>query len=328
MNQATERSGGADGRPAPLGPVGGTVVPRFAGASTFVRLPAIEEVTSYDIGIFGVPFDAGTSFRPGARFGPLAVRIASRNLRPAYHQELGTAPFQAVQVVDAGDVPLTPFDIEAAIGQIDDYARDALGSRARLVSVGGDHTIALGTLRAVHGRHGPVALVRFDAHLDAWDTYFGAAYTHGTVFRRAFEEGLLVRDHSVHVGIRGPLYSAKGLDDDLSFGFQIVRATDLESMELPGVVELVGRRVGDLPVYLSVDIDVLHPAFAPGTGTPEVGGLSSRELLSLLRGLDGLAIVAADVVAVAPAYGHAEIAALAAATVVFDMVTLMASSGI
>ncbi|HLI43961.1 MAG TPA: arginase family protein [Acidimicrobiales bacterium] len=158
------------------------------------------------------------------------------------------------------------------------------------------------------------------------DTYFGAPYTHGTVFRRAFEEGLLVPDHSVHIGIRGPLYSGQDLEDDARFGFQIVRASDLEVKELEEVVASVIARVGDVPVYLSVDIDVLDPAFAPGTGTPEMGGLTSRELLRLLRGMDGLPLVAADVVEVAPAYDHAEITALAAATVVFDVVTLMAKA--
>jgi agmatinase len=316
----TERTQG----PSLVQPADGTVVPRFAGASTFVRLPSIEQCGRYDIGVLGAPFDNGTSFRPGARFGPLAVRAASRNLRPAYHQELGLAPFESVQVVDAGDVPVTPFDIDAAIEQIHHHAVDVLGEDARLITIGGDHTIALGALRAVRDRHGPVAMVHFDAHLDTWDTYFGAPATHGTVFRRAFEEGLLIRDHSVHVGIRGPLYSQRDLEDDARFGFQIVRASDLEVMALEEVVASVRARVGDAPAYLSVDIDVLDPAFAPGTGTPEAGGLSSRELLRLLRGLDGIPLVASDVVEVGPAYDHAEVTALAAATVAFDMVTLMA----
>src|SRR5579875_870751 len=326
MSDTPGGAGSRKGGGPVVAPVAGTVVPRFAGASTFVRLPAIEQVARYDIGILGVPFDGGTSFRPGARFGPLAVRTASRNLRPAYHQELALAPFESVQVVDAGDVPVTPFDIEEALGQIHGFAREVVGSGARLVSVGGDHTVALGALRAVSDRHGPVALIHFDAHLDTWDTYFGAPYTHGTVFRRAFEEGLLVPDHSVHIGIRGPLYSGQDLEDDARFGFQIVRASDLEVKELEEVVASVIARVGDVPVYLSVDIDVLDPAFAPGTGTPEMGGLTSRELLRLLRSMDGLPLVAADVVEVAPAYDHAEITALAAATVVFDVVTLMAKA--
>ena len=171
---------------------------------------------------------------------------------------------------------------------------------------------------------GPVALIHFDAHLDTWDTYFNAPLTHGTVFRRAFEEGLLVADHSMHVGIRGPLYDRNDLVDDARFGFQVIRAGDLDRLGVDGAIDRIRARVGDVPVYLSIAIAVRDPAFAPGTGTPEVGGFSSRELLHLIRGLDGIPIVAADVVEVAPAYDHADITALAAATVAFDVIGLMA----
>jgi agmatinase len=313
-----------EGHDGIVGPVAGTKVPRFAGAATFVRLPTVAEVHRYDIAVLGAPFDNGTSYRPGARFGPIAVRTASRNIRPAYHPDLGVAPLQQVQVVDAGDVPVNPFQLTVAIDQIRDHARDLLANRSRLVTIGGDHTVALPLLRAVHELHGAVALVHFDAHLDTWNTYFGSPVTHGTVFRRAFEEGLLIEDRSVHVGIRGPVYDELDLRDDAKFGFHIVRAGDIDRMGLEEVVATVRRRVGDAPVYLSVDIDVLDPAFAPGTGTPEMGGMSSRELLRLLRGLEGVALVGGDVVEVAPAYDHAEITSLAAATVVYDIVTLMA----
>ncbi|HVC13263.1 MAG TPA: agmatinase [Acidimicrobiales bacterium] len=319
MNEGTDRA-----RKGIVEPVAGTTVPRFAGAATFVRLPTIDECHDYDVAVLGAPFDGGTSFRPGARFGPIAVRTASRNIRPAYHPDLGLSPLRRVQVVDAGDVPVNPFQLTAAMGQIRDHAHELLANHSRLVTIGGDHTIALPLLRAVHERHGPVALVHFDAHLDTWDTYFGSPITHGTVFRRAFEEGLLLEERSVHVGIRGPIYDELDLREDARFGFQIVRARDIDRMGLDEVVASVRRRVGDAPVYLSVDIDVLDPAFAPGTGTPEMGGVTSRELLHLLRGLDGIAIVGGDVVEVAPAYDHAEVTALAAATVVFDIVTLMA----
>lgn len=305
-------------------PTSGTVVPRFAGAATFVRLPTIDQVSRYDIAVLGAPFDGGTSFRPGARFGPIAVRAASRNLRPVYHPDLAISPLSTMQVVDAGDVPVNPFSIDEAVAQIHRHARDVSENGSRLVTIGGDHTVALPLLRAVSQRRGPVALVHFDAHLDTWDTYFGAPTTHGTVFRRAFEEGLLVPDHSVHVGIRGPLYSELDLEDDARFGFRIVRASDVDRMGLDAVTAAIRARVGDAPVYLSVDIDVLDPAFAPGTGTPEMGGVTSRELLALLRGLDGIPLVGADVVEVAPAYDHADVTALAAATVAFDIVTLMA----
>ena len=307
-----------------VGPVDGTQVPRFAGAATFARLPRVDEVGDFDVAILGAPFDGGVSYRPGARFGPSAVRQASRHLRPAYHPDVDVAPFRVLQAVDAGDVPCNPFDIGAALGQITGHAGDLVSDRRRLVTIGGDHTIALAALRAVVAVHGPVAVVHLDAHLDTWDTYFGAEHTHGTVFRRAAEEGLLLPDASTHVGIRGPLYDAADLTDDARFGFSTVRTVDFDRL---GVAEVVGRireRAGDAPVYLSVDIDVLDPAFAPGTGTPEVGGLMSRELLALLRALPGEQLVAADVVEVSPPYDHAEITSLAAATVVYDVLSVMA----
>jgi len=309
-----------------IGPVEGTKVPRFAGASTFARLPRVDEVGDFDVAILGAPFDGGVSYRPGARFGPSAVRQASRHLRPAYHPDVDVSPFRVLQAVDAGDVPCNPFDIDEALQQIDDHARELVSDRRRLVTIGGDHTVALATLRAVVRTHGPVAVVHFDAHLDTWDTYFGAERTHGTVFRRAAEEGLLLPDASTHVGIRGPLYDAADLVDDVRFGFSTVRAADFDRLGVAEVVARVRERAGDAPIYLSVDIDVLDPAFAPGTGTPEMGGLTSRELLSLLRALPGEQLVAADVVEVSPPYDHAEITSLAAATVIYDVIAVMAGA--
>lgn len=309
-----------------IGAVPATKVPRYAGKGTFARIADIHEVSDYDIAILGVPFDGGTSYRPGARFGPMAVRQAARTLRPGYHVELGVAPVQQLQVVDAGDVAVTPYNIDEACRQIQDHAAEILrGGDRRIVSIGGDHTIALPNLRALHAKHGPVALVHFDAHLDTWDTYFNAPVTHGTIFRRAFEEGLLIEDHSIHVGIRGPIYDQIDLDDDARMGFKIIRAGDLDVIGIDAAIDVVRRRVADVPVYLSIDIDVLDPAFAPGTGTPEAGGLTSRELLKMLRKLTGLNIVGADVVEVAPAYDHAEITCVAAATLVFDIISLMAA---
>ena len=306
----------------PVGQIDALRVPRFAGPSTFARLPRRDEVSRCDIAIVGVPFDSGTSYRPGARFGPLAVRTASRLIR-AYHPGLGVEPFRVAQVVDAGDIAPNPFDIAEAIGQIEAGARELLADASHVVTIGGDHTIALPLLRAVHAKWGPVALVHFDAHLDTWDTYFGAPYTHGTPFRRAWEEGILA-DAAIHVGIRGPIYSPADLIDDATFGFQIVSAMDIESMRIEGVVQRIRERVGDLPVYVSIDIDVLDPSAAPGTGTPEAGGLTSRELLGILRGLRGVRLVGGDVVEVAPAYDHAEITALAASHVVYELVSLLA----
>jgi agmatinase len=316
-----------DRSPIPVGPADGRVMPRFAGASTFARLPEIDRVPDYDVAVLGIPFDSGTSYRPGARFGPSAVRQASRHLRPGHHVELDCEPLGLIQVADAGDVPVTPFSIDSAIGQIQDHARDVMSGDRAVIAIGGDHTVALPMLRSVVREHGAVALVHFDAHLDTWDTYFDAPVTHGTVFRRAFEEDLLVEDHSIHVGIRGPVYGHADLSDDRRFGFRTIRASDVDDLGIKGTIEAITERVADLPVYLSVDIDVLDPSFAPGTGTPEVGGLTSRELLRVLRGLTSLHLVGADVVEVAPAYDHAEITALAAATVVFDLITLLARRG-
>jgi agmatinase len=310
----------------PVGPVDATKVPRFAGDSTFARLPRIDAVHDYAIAIIGAPFDGGTSYRPGARFGPLAVRTASRHLRTAYHPYLEVSPFQKMQVVDAGDMAANPFSITEAIDHMAGHATEVLANGSRLVTIGGDHTVALPLLRAVRQKHGPVALIHFDAHLDTWGTYFGAPMTHGTVFRRAFEEGLLIEDHSIHVGIRGPLYDRSDLDQDRELGFRILRAMDLDRLGLDAAAAQIRDRVGSNPVYVSVDVDVLDPAFAPGTGTPEIGGITSRELLALLRALDGLAIVGADVVEVSPSYDVAELTSLAAATVVYDVVSLMAKA--
>ncbi|MEO8887992.1 MAG: agmatinase [Jatrophihabitantaceae bacterium] len=307
-----------------LGQVDASVVPRYAGLATFAQLPRIDEVSDVDIAVLGVPFDSGVSYRPGARFGPAHVREASRLLRP-YNPALDVSPFAAAQVVDAGDLAVNPFSIGEAVAAIERGARDVLERSRQLVTIGGDHTIALPLLRAVHAAHGPVAVVHFDAHLDTWDTYFGAPLTHGTPFRRAAEEGLLDPTGCIHVGVRGPLYSATDLTDDAALGFQIVPAWDLDDLGARGVRDLISARVGERPVYVSVDIDVLDPAFAPGTGTPEAGGLLSRELLAILRSLSNLNLVGADVVEVAPAYDHAQITAIAASHVLYEIICAMTS---
>ena len=308
-----------------MGPLDPLVVPRFAGPATFARLPRREDVDVCDVAVLGIPFDSGVTYRPGARFGPQGVRAGSRLLR-GYHPALDVSPFQVQQVVDAGDVACNPFDIAEAISQIEAGADEVLGSASKLLSIGGDHTIALPLLRAMHRRHGPIALLHFDAHLDTWDTYFGAAYTHGTPFRRAWEEGLLLEDKATHVGIRGPLFSPQDLVDDARFGFEIVTAMDVLDEGRKAVADRVRSRLGDAPVYVSIDIDVLDPAFAPGTGTPEAGGLTSRELLGTLRGLAGIRLVGADIVEVAPPFDHAEVTAVAAAHVAYELLALFAKT--
>jgi agmatinase len=305
------------------GPVDASVVPRFAGPETFARLPRLDEMGRADIAVVGVPFDSGTSYRPGARFGPQHVRASSKLLRP-YNPVQDIAPFHAQQVVDAGDLVCNPFDITEAISQIDAGARTVLESADRLVTIGGDHTIALPLLRVAHEKYGEIAVVHFDAHLDTWDTYFGAPVTHGTPLRRASEEGLIDKTACMHVGTRGSLYDARDLVDDEALGFQVIGCHLLDDLGPGGVIEQLKRRVGSKPVYVSIDIDVLDPAFAPGTGTPEAGGLSSRELLQIIRAFAELNLVGADIVEVAPAYDHAEITGIAAAHVAYELISAMA----
>ncbi|HLU96214.1 MAG TPA: agmatinase, partial [Thermobifida alba] len=251
----------------PIGPTDSSLVPRFAGPATFARLPRADEVEKTDIAVVGIPFDSGVSYRPGARFGPAAIREASRLLRP-YHPGLDVSPFAEVQVADGGDIAVNPFAIGDAIETVDESVSRLLSAGTRVVTLGGDHTIALPLLRAVHRVHGPVALLHFDAHLDTWDTYFGEPYTHGTPFRRAVEEGILDTEALSHVGIRGPLYGKKDLEDDRRFGFGILTSADVMRRGVDEVVDLLRQRIGDRPLYVSVDIDVLDPAHAPGTGTP------------------------------------------------------------
>lgn len=309
---------------APVGPVDGQISPRYAGFSTFARLPRIDDVSGWDVAVVGVPFDAGVTFRSGARFGPSSIREASRLLRP-YNPALESMPFADAQVVDAGDIDANPFDIVAALDQMQAGFSRLMSDGRPVMTLGGDHTIALPALRAIAAEHGPVGLVHFDAHLDTWDTYFSAPYTHGTPFRRASQEGLLRKDRSAHVGIRGSLYSRKDLIDDEELGFTIVHCRDFDRIGAEGIVDRILDRIGDAPLYVSIDIDVLDPGFAPGTGTPEAGGMTSRELLEVLRGLHGTPIVSADIVEVSPPYDHADITAVAAANLAYELVTIMSS---
>ncbi|WP_347123847.1 agmatinase [Microbacterium sp. SY138] len=307
-----------------VGPIDASVNPRYSGIATFARLPRIEDVPRADIAVVGIPFDSGVSYRPGTRFGPSHVRESSRLLRP-YNPAQDVSPFAIAQVVDAGDIPVNPFDLTEAVTEVERAAL-ALGEQVqRIVTIGGDHTVALPLLRAVAAKHGPVAVLHFDAHLDTWDTYFGAPITHGTPFRRASEEGLIDLTASCHVGTRGPLYSKQDLEDDERLGFSIVSSEYIEEHGVEAGIARVLQRIGDKPLYVSIDIDVLDPAHAPGTGTPEAGGLTSRELLRILRALKSQNIVGADVVEVSPAYDHAQMTGIAASHVVYELVTLLAA---
>ncbi len=314
----------------PLGPADYSLTPRFAGPPTFGLLPRVDEVEAQrpgqpiDVKIIGIPFDAGVSYRSGTRFGPSHIRQSSKLLRP-YNQATDVHPFSWQQVADCGDLGVNPFNIEEAVAAVEANADEARKDGAKLLTLGGDHTLALPNIRSLYKTHGKIAVLHFDAHLDTWDTYMGAPYTHGTPFRRASEEGLLDLERCMHVGIRGPLYGKKDLEDDSVLGFQILRSDDYQFQPLQDIVTRIRKRLGDAPVYISVDIDVLDPAAAPGTGTPEAGGMTSRELLNSIRGLQGLNVVGAEIVEVAPAYDHAEITGLAAAQVGYELLSLWAA---
>lgn len=306
-----------------VGQVSSLTVPRFAAPQTFGLVPDSTDVPDARVGIIGVPFDSTVSYRPGARFGPTHIRNSSRLLRP-YNPEAGTWPFLSQQVVDFGDVACNPFDIAAAMRSIEERTTDLLSHVDRILVLGGDHSISLPVLRALYRKHGPISVIHFDAHLDTWDTYFNQPILHGTVFRRAAEEGLLDPAGCAHVGIRGGLYGANDLDDDAILGFLPINC---ESIHLNGVDDAVKRvvaRAKGRTVYISVDIDVLDPAFAPGTGTPEPGGLASWQLLYILRNLRDLNVVGGDIMEVAPAYDHAEITGIAAAHIGYELLSAWA----
>lgn len=306
-----------------IGQVDATKMPRYGGIATFALLPQINEVTRADIAIVGIPFDSGVSYRPGARFGPSHVREASRLLRP-FNPATGNSPFASQQIVDAGDFAANPFNIEEAITSIEKDHRDLSEKVEKILTIGGDHTVTLPILRSLHAKYGRISVIHFDAHLDTWDSYFGADYTHGTTFRRASEEGLLDPEGCMHIGIRGPLYSAKDLADDKAIGFQIFSSIEFQDLGVAEAIKKMITRVGNRPTYISIDIDVLDPAHAPGTGTPEAGGLTSRELLAVIRATAGMHIVGADVVEVAPAYDHAQITGIAASHLLYELACAIA----
>ena len=311
----------------PLGPTDALAVPRFAGIRTFARLPTLEQAGRADVAVLGAPFDGATTFRPGSRFGPAGIREASLLLRP-YNEPMDVSPFAEAQVADAGDAPASPVDVADAHRAIEQSAAALHAGGARVLGLGGDHSVALPLLRAAAAAHGSLSLLQLDAHTDTWDSYFGAKVTHGTIFRRAAEEGAIDPHRSVQIGLRGSLYAADDMIENAELGFATLLARDFDVAGVAGAIELALGRLRS-PVYVTVDIDVLDPAFAPGTGTPEAGGLSSRELLAILRGLagSGLDLAGADVVEVSPSYDPAGVTALAAANAAYDLVGLLVLSG-
>lgn len=308
------------------GPPDASLAPRFTGIRTFARCPHVTDPADVDVAVIGAPFDTATSFRPGARFGPEAIRAASMLLRP-YHPALGAEVFPSLSVVDRGDLELTPGNAERTTEQIASGLGEVVAGGIVPVLLGGDHLVTLGALRAQAAAHGPVAVVLLDAHADTWEQYYGERYFHGTVFRRAAEEGLVAPDRSLLAGMRGSLYSENDLATTRELGFELIEGDELGRMAADEYGRRVRERVGDGPAYLSFDIDVVDPAFAPATGTPEVGGLTARETLGFIRSLAGLRFGGFDVVEVSPPYdGPGQVTALLAANVAYEFLALTSLS--
>jgi agmatinase len=297
--------------------------PRFSDVRTFMRLPNTRDLANADAAILGAPFDTGATFRAGARFGPEGIRSASHLLR-RYNPSLDVAIFDYLSVIDYGDVPVVPGYIEASYERIAEGLEPIHRAGVIPIVLGGDHSIALPELRAAAEVHGPLALVQFDSHPDTWDSYFGERHTHGTPFRRAVEEGLLDISRSIQVGMRGSIYDEGDWNDAKEMGFDLVPTDEVRKLGLPAIIERIRERVGNAKTYVSFDVDFVDPAFAPGTGTPEIGGFTSREAQEFVRGLAGLEIVGCDVVEVYPAYDHAQITALLAANVAHEFISLLA----
>ena len=304
------------------GPPDAFASPRYTGVKTFARCPLVEGSEGVDVAVLGIPFDTGTTNRPGTRFGPEAIRSASMMLRP-YNPVQGAQVFGRLSVADLGDVGITPGNAERTMAQIAERLEPIVRSGTRTLCLGGDHTIVLGELRAHAAVHGPLGLVLLDAHADLWDLYVGERYYHGSPFRRALEEGLLEPSRSLLAGMRGSLYGPRdhGVPEEL--GFEVIPCEELVTLSSAEYGTRVRQRAGHGPLFLSFDIDVLDPAFAPGTGTPEAGGISTREALGFVRALRGLAFSGYDVVEVSPPYDSPGVpTAVAASNVAYELLTL------
>jgi len=287
-----------------------------------MRAPHTTDLTGVDAAVFGIPYDTATSYRTGPRFGPEAIRSASALLRP-YNPALGVNVVEALSIVDYGDLPVSPGDTERTYGQVEEALAPLVDAGVFPLALGGDHSVTLAELRALARRHGPMALVQLDAHGDTWDEYFGQRFFHGTTFKRAVEEALIEPAASVQAGLRGSLYGAEDLESARELGFAVLSCDQLRALAPGGLGDLVRSRAGKRPAFLSFDVDVLDPAFAPGTGTPEVGGISTAEALGFVRGLRGVALVGADVVEVSPSYdGPGQQTALAAANIAYELLSL------
>jgi agmatinase len=308
----------------PYRPLDAQVIPRFAGIRTFMRAPHVTDLAGVDAAVYGIPFDTATSYRTGPRFGPEAIRTASALQRP-YNPALDVNVVETLSIVDYGDVPVSPGDTERTYAQVEEALAPIVDAGVFPLALGGDHSITLAELRALARRHGPLALVQLDAHGDTWEAYFGQRYFHGTTFKRAVEEGVVDAHASVQAGMRGSLYGAGDLAGARELGFHVISTDELRALGPREYGGLVHDRTRGRPVFVSFDVDVLDPAFAPGTGTPEAGGLSTSEALAFVRALRGLDFAGADVVEVSPPYdGPGQPTALAAATVAYELLCLRA----
>lgn len=303
-------------------PIGGNELARFSGPNTFMRLPGVNDLKGLDVAFLGVPLDIGTSWRSGTRFGPKQIRAESAMLRP-YNLATGAAPFDSLQVADIGDLAINTFSLQKSLEIIKDSYDQILMSDAMPVAMGGDHSMTLPILRAMAKRHGPVALVHVDAHADVNDEMFGEKEAHGTVFRRAYEEGLIRPEKTYQIGIRGTGYAATDFSEAVGWGFQQWPAEELWQRNLSQLAGEIRRDIGDTPTYVTYDIDSLDPAYAPGTGTPEIGGLTTPQALQLIRGLKGLNIVGCDLVEVSPPYDPSGNTALTAANLLYEMLCVL-----
>ncbi|UWQ48309.1 agmatinase [Leisingera caerulea] len=303
-------------------PISGNDLARFSGPNTFMRLPQATSLDGLDVAVLGVPMDIGTSWRSGTRFGPKQIRAESAMLRP-YNMATGAAPFDSLNIADIGDLAINTFSLPDSLRIIQESYEAILSGGVIPVAMGGDHSITLPILRAIAKKYGPVALVHVDAHADVNDDMFGERETHGTVFRRAYEEGLIVPDKTYQIGLRGTGYAATDFAEAQSWGFQHFPAQELWGRQLHQMGAEIRRDIGNRPVYVSYDIDSLDPAYAPGTGTPEIGGLTTPQALELIRALKGVNIVGCDLVEVSPPYDPSGNTALVGANLLYELLCVL-----
>ncbi len=303
-------------------PISGNDLARFSGPNTFMRLPQAESLAALDVAVLGIPMDIGTSWRSGTRFGPKQIRSESAMIRP-YNMATYAAPFDSLQIADIGDLAINTFSLAESLKIIKESYDAILAQQVIPVAMGGDHSITLPILRAIANRHGPVALVHVDAHADVNDEMFGEKETHGTVFRRAFEEGLIVPDKTFQIGIRGSGYAASDFTEAKGWGFRQFPAWELWQQNLTVIGSQIRKDIGEHPVYITYDIDSLDPSFAPGTGTPEIAGLTTPQALQLIQALRGLNVVGCDLVEVSPPYDPSGNTALTAANLLFELLCIL-----